>query len=135
MKTFFHNFIKCGTIGWCMEIIFTALNSLRRHDYRLTGITSLWMFPIYGCAALLKPISHLLKKLPIWTRGLTYMCLIFTTEYVSGALLNRHKLRPWDYCRSRFNIHSNIRLDFAPLWFAAGLLFEQILKPSAKHPQ
>lgn len=130
MKTFLKDFIKCGTVGWCMEIIFTALNSLRRHDFRLTGITSLWMFPIYGCAAILRPLAHFIRKVPTWIRGLTYMSLIFATEYLSGAFLAKKKLRPWDYRNSRWNINSNIRLDYAPLWFGAGLLFEKILKPS-----
>ena len=43
------NFLKCGLTGWCMEISFTALDSLRRRDMTLKGCTSLWMFPIYGC--------------------------------------------------------------------------------------
>ena len=124
------DFLKCGTIGWCMEIIFTALGSLRKRDMRLTGVTSLWMFPIYGCAALLKPISKLLKNLPVWVRGLSYMTLIFSVEYTTGTLLARHKLCPWDYQHSRWNIKRYIRLDYAPLWFGAGLLFERILTPS-----
>ncbi len=126
----FRDFLKCGTIGWCMEIIFTALGSLRKRDMHLTGVTSLWMFPIYGCAALLKPISKLLKNLPVWIRGLSYMTLIFGAEYTTGTLLARHKLCPWDYGHSRWNIRRYIRLDYAPLWFGAGLLFERILKPS-----
>ena len=47
-KTFGRSFLLCGLCGWCMEILFTALHSLRRRDLRLTGNTSLWMFPIYG---------------------------------------------------------------------------------------
>ena len=35
---------------------------------------------------------------------------------------------PWDYSQCRANIHGLIRLDFAPLWFAVGLLFEQLTK-------
>ena len=51
-KTFGRSFLLCGLCGWCMEILFTALHSLRRRDLRLTGNTSLWMFPIYGPACL-----------------------------------------------------------------------------------
>lgn len=124
---FFHNFLRCGLVGWCMEIVFTSLNSLRRRDMRLQGITSIWMFPIYGCAALLEPISRLLKTFPVWVRGLTYMTLIFSTEYLTGTLLQRHSLCPWDYRRSRWSIKRIVRLDYAPWWFGAGLLFEKIL--------
>lgn len=127
VKNLFHDFIYCGTIGWCMEIIFTALDSPRRRDLKLKGNTSIWMFPIYGCAALLSPISRLLHKKPVWMRGLTYMSLIFSVEYITGNLLNRHSLCPWDYHRSRFHVHRFIRLDFAPYWFGAGLLYERLL--------
>lgn len=132
MKQFMKNFIKCGTVGWCMEIIFTSLDSFRRRDMRLKGNTSIWMFPIYGSAALLAPISRLLKSKPMWVRGLTYMSLIFSAEYITGSLLNRQSLCPWDYGRSRWNVNRYIRLDFAPFWFLAGLLFEQVLGGGTK---
>ncbi len=127
IATFFQNFLKCGLTGWCMEILFTAADSLRRRDMTLTGNTSLWMFPIYGSAAILSPIMHLLRKKPVWLRGLAYMGLIFSGEYLTGTLLRRHKFCPWDYGRSRWNVGRVIRLDFAPYWFGAGLLFERLL--------
>ncbi|MCM1190435.1 MAG: putative ABC transporter permease [bacterium] len=128
---FFKNFLKCGLTGWCMEILFTAAASLRRRDMTLKGATSLWMFPIYGSAALLAPVSRLLQKKPIWLRGLSYTGLIFSAEYLTGLLLSKHKLCPWDYGKSRWNVNRLIRLDFAPYWFTAGLLFERLLsKPS-----
>ena len=129
--SFINNFIKCGLIGWCMEIIFTAMNALRRRDMTLKGNTSLWMFPIYGCAALLAPISRMINRRPAWFRGLTYMSLIFSVEFLTGKLLSRRALCPWDYSRSRWNVSRLIRLDFAPFWFGAGLLFERLLSPSA----
>lgn len=129
MKKFVSNFLRCGLVGWCMEIIFTALNSLRRRNLRLQGTTSIWMFPIYGCAALLAPVSRLLQSRSVWVRGLTYMTLIFSTEYLTGTLLQKHSMCPWDYKRSRFHIKRIIRLDYAPCWFAAGLLFEWLLRP------
>lgn len=131
--SFFHNFIRCGLTGWCMEILFTALDSLRRRDMTLKGNTSVWMFPIYGCVAVLSPVSRLLKGKPFWFRGLTYMSMIFSGEYLTGRILEKRQLCPWDYSRSRWNIRHLIRLDFAPFWFGAGLLFERILTaPSRK---
>ena len=62
------------------------------------------------------------------------MTLIFSVEYTTGTLLARHDLCPWDYQQSRWNIKRYIRLDYAPLWFGAGLLFERILTPT-KGPQ
>lgn len=127
LKLFIRDFLRCGLFGWCMEILFTALNAFRRRDMRLKGTTSIWMFPIYGCAAFLKPLSILLRKCPVFLRGITYMSLIFSAEYISGRFLTHKKLCPWDYSRSRFHIHKVIRLDFAPYWFVAGLLFERLL--------
>ncbi len=122
------NFIRCGFAGWCLEILFTSLQALRDRDMSLKGNTSLWMFPIYGCAAFFTPLSRLLKKKSAWVRGLAYMNMIFSVEYISGKLLSRRGLCPWDYGRSRWNIGRVIRLDFAPYWFSAGLLFERLLK-------
>lgn len=124
---FIHNFLRCGLVGWCMEILFTALNSLRRRNFRLTGTTSLWMFPIYGSAAFLQPLFRLMKKCPLFLRGITYMSLIFSAEFLSGRLLQKRQLCPWDYGKSRYNIGRVIRLDYAPCWFGAGLLFEYLL--------
>lgn len=83
------NFLKCGMTGWCMEVIFTGLHSIAKHDPKMMGQTSILMFPIYGAAALLGPISRLLKKHSILFRGLIYTCCIFTTEYVSGSILKK----------------------------------------------
>ena len=125
--TFFKNFLKCGLAGWCMEILFTSADSLRRRDMTLKGTTSLWMFPIYGSAALLAPLSRLLAKMPAWRRGLAFMGLIFSAEYLSGRFLSKHRFCPWDYRRSRWNISRVVRLDYAPCWFFAGLLFEHLM--------
>ncbi len=127
LYTFARNFLRCGITGWCMEIVFTALSSLRRRNFQLKGSTSLWMFPIYGCAALLQPLFRLLKDRPLWLRGTAYMSLIFSMEVLGGSLLRQQKLCPWDYGRSRYNIGRVIRLDYAPGWFIAGLLFERLL--------
>lgn len=124
---FIKNYLKCGLAGWCLEILFTAIGSLRRRDFTLKGVTSVWMFPIYGCGAFLGLLGRFLKKLPTWFRGLTYMSMIFSAEYLSGRFLSRHKLCPWDYGKCRWNVNRLIRLDFAPCWFGAGLLFEKIM--------
>ncbi len=122
------NFLRCGIAGWCLEILFTALGSLRRRELKLKGNTSVWMFPIYGCGALIGPLCRLLKKWPLWMRGFSYMTLIYGVEYLSGKALQKKGLCPWDYGRSRFHINRTIRLDYAPLWFLAGLLFEKLTR-------
>lgn len=123
------NFIKCGIMGWCMEVVFTGLHSVARHDPKMMGQTSILMFPIYGAAAFLGPISTLLKNHHIWVRGAVYTCCIFTAEYISGTLLKKRKMCPWDYSKAKLNINGLIRLDYAPLWFTAGLIFEKLVAP------
>lgn len=127
ITVFLKNFLKCGLAGWCLEILFTAAGSLRRRDMTLKGNTSLWMFPIYGCAAAMVPVSRLLRQRSAWLRGFTYMGAIFSAEFLTGKLLASRSLCPWDYSRSRWNVDHVIRLDYAPYWFLAGLLFERLL--------
>lgn len=121
------SFIKCGFLGWGLEILWTGLGSLIHGDPQLTGRSSLWMFPIYGLAAAIDPVYQMLKPLPIVFRGLIYMLCIFAVEYVTGAALRSLNLCPWDYSQAALNINGLIRLDYAPLWFAVGLLFERLL--------
>ncbi len=121
------NFFICGLTGWCMEILFTSLHSFFDHDFRLKGETSVWMFPIYGLAALIRPLYQLIKKRPPLFRGSLYALGIFVCEYITGSLLKKHHLCPWDYSNAKTNINGVIRLDYTPFWMAAGLLFEKIL--------
>lgn len=127
MKTLLKNFLKCGLLGWCLEIIFTALGSLQRRDMRLLGQASLWMFPIYGSACLLGPLFKMLKGLPSYIRGSIYSLCIFAGEYLTGTFLHTHRLCPWNYERARWHIRKVVRLDYFPNWFLAGLLFEKLL--------
>ncbi len=142
MKRFPVNFFKCGITGWCLEVIFTSAESIMAGDWRLMGHTSLLMFPIYGMGALLGPIG---QKVDLWIgdgssgfktplnpvdhvvrHGLLYMVLIFIAEYVCGLFLRGKGICPWDYTGRHSSVNGLIRLDFAPLWFLTGLLFERI---------
>ena len=127
MQKFIHNYIHCGLLGWFLEIIFTAFQAFRRRDFKLHGATSVWMFPIYGLASLLAPLRRLLRRRGFIFRGLVYTGLIFTGEFTTGMLLRKRELCPWNYERSRWNLARVIRLDYAPCWFIAGLLFERLL--------
>lgn len=126
------NFLKCGICGWCLEILWTGFHSFRRREMTLSGTSSLWRFPIYGAAGLIRPLYGLLKKKSIFFRGVIYMLLIFAAEFFSGTWLRRHHCCPWNYEKARFNIQGVIRLDYAPLWFFSGLLFEALTCHSSK---
>ena len=117
------NFIQCGVIGWCMEILFTALGALRRRELPLIGQTSLWMFPIYGSAAFFQPIFRLLKYCHVIVRGTIYALSIFCAEYLSGRFLTRHELCPWNYNRHHWHSNGLIRIEYFPFWFFSVLFF------------
>lgn len=125
------NFLRCGMLGWAMEIFWTGLHAFRVRNLKLTGKSSLWMFPIYGSAAFLTPVVQRMKNTPLFKRGLVYMSCIFLGEYVSGILLKRKNMCPWDYSRTPYHYRGVIRLDYAPVWFLVGLLYERILLKSA----
>ena len=63
--------------------------------------------------------------------GLLYMVLIFMVEYAAGAWMTERGICPWDYTGRHSSINGLIRLDFAPLWFGTGLLFENLTKSHA----
>lgn len=131
MKKFVTAFIRCGILGWCLEILFTALQAFRRRETTGRGNTSVFMFFIYGMGVFFKPFYVLLRRFPVFIRGLFYMLCIFTVEYKTGAFLLRRKACPWNYERCRFHVNGLIRLDYAPLWFLTGLLFERLLQSEA----
>lgn len=121
------DFLRCGAVGWCLEIFWTGMHSAGRREWKMMGHSSLWMFPIYGMAACIGPLSIYLKKIPVIFRGSLYMTGIFAAEFGTGLLLKHYDMCPWDYSRYPLNYKGVIRLDYAPLWFATGLLFEKIL--------
>ena len=127
-KCFLTNFLLCGLCGWCMECSWTGMSSIVKHkDKSLVCRTSVWMFPIYGMAACLSPISKKLKNRNALLRGGVYASLIYIAEYVSGIILQKHGACPWDYSKAKYNYKGVVRFDYAPLWFLAGLFFEKML--------
>ena len=127
MKYMKKRFVLCGILGWCMEIVFTSARCLVTKDSRLMGHTSLWMFPIYGLAACIYQLNRVLRHFPVWLRGALYSGGILSVEYASGMILKHFSCCPWNYEGAKYNINGVIRLDYAPFWAAAGLIFEKIL--------
>ena len=109
-----------------MEIIWTGVISGFKGERTLKGTTSLWMFPVYGMVILLEPVFILFAEWPVFIRGVIYMLLIFSAEFLWGTYLNKAGLCPWDYSKAEYNVAGIIRLDYAPLWFGAGLFYERI---------
>ena len=113
-----------------MEVLWTGLGSIMSRDPKLTCQTSIWMFPIYGLAAFLAPISQRVKDKSIWIRGGLYTLLIFVTEFTTGSVLRKFHRCPWDYTGQPANVRGLINLCYTPLWFGAGLFFEKMVKPA-----
>ncbi len=127
MKTFIKQFIHCGITGWCWECFWTGLHSLRTKEPELWCRTSLWMFPIYGCAAVLCPLYRRMRNTSMVARSFVYALLIFTGEYISGSILRSHHACPWNYSDAKLNVKGLIRIDYLPYWMIAGLVFEKIV--------
>ena len=109
-----------------MEVFWTGLGSLKGKDYKLSSNTSLWMFFIYGMVVFLEPFFRLTASVNFLLRGLVYASLILAAEFVTGMMLKRASICPWDYSTTRFHVKGVIRMDYIPVWAAAGLIFERI---------
>lgn len=70
------NFLLCGSLGWCLEVFWTGLHSLLNGQPTMMGQTSLLMFPIYGCAAVIAPLYHRLASIPAAVRA-AFIRLVF----------------------------------------------------------
>ncbi len=118
-------FFIYGIIGWSMEIVWTGLYSLINGNLTLEAYTSLWMLFIYGCGVFLEPIHDIIRPWNIMLRGLIWVVIIWGIEYSTGKLiLGILHVYPWKYF-GRFAVEGIVRLDYAPAWFLAGLLFER----------
>lgn len=121
-------FIIYGLLGWIAEILYTGAFSIMSGLVSLPGRTYLWMFPIYGLAVFLEPLWERMRTIPWPIRGTIWAGVFFMIEYLSGGLLRAMiGVCPWDYGQaSRFVLDGLIRLDYFPVWFTAGLIYEQI---------
>jgi uncharacterized membrane protein len=122
-------FILYGLGGWCGEVMFTALtDSLAKRDWRLTGTTYLWMFPIYGLLVVLyEPVHDLIRDYPFIVRAIIWSLGFTAVELTTGWLIERLTGRcPWDYSGKRFAINAYIRWDFFVVWAIIGLALEPV---------
>ena len=119
-------FVIYGALGCLMEVFWTGICSLKSKDFRLSSNTSLWMFFVYGMIALLEPVFRLVAPMPFFLRGILYAACIFAGEFASGSVLKRLQVCPWDYSGAKYHLKGLIRLDYLPVWIAAGLVFEWV---------
>ena len=109
-----------------MEVLWTGLGALKNKNFKLSSNTSLWMFFIYGMVIFLEPFFRLTAQFNFILRGLIYASLILAGEFITGTMLKRADICPWDYSATRYHVKGVIRVDYFPAWAAAGLIFEQL---------
>ena len=123
---FLHRYLIYGLIGICLEIFWTGLESLLNNNYTMEAKTSIWMFFIYGLAVFFEPIHHKMKGINPMIRGLLYMVLIYTVEFLTGGILKiLLGACPWNYT-DWGSFYGLITLSFMPVWSALGFIFEGI---------
>lgn len=125
------HFIIYGCFGLFIEILWTGFGSALKKDKNLTCNTYLWMFPIYGAGGvLLEPVHEFLRGFLWIYRGFIWAVLIFLIEYITGYILKSVLGRcPWDYDGNGeviASINGIIRIDYLPVWFCVGLIFERL---------
>lgn len=116
-----------GLLGLCLEVFWTGIGSLLKSNVKMEGKTCVWMFFIYGLAVFLEPVHEKIRNKPVILRGGVYMVLIFIAEYITGFFLRRLLGEcPWYYGSNHLSIDGLIALDFIPVWFCGGILFEKV---------
>ncbi len=119
-------YIIYGLLGMNMEIFWTGISQLNTGSKNLVGHTSIWMFFIYGLAVLImEPIHNLIAAQNWFLRGCVWTTVIFVIEFTTGLILRLLNIEAWRY-DGAFSILGLIRLDYAPVWFAVGLIFERL---------
>jgi uncharacterized membrane protein len=120
-----------GAVGVAMEVVFTALMDYpKNRSVRLTGYSYIWMIPIYGSAPLfLSRLYPPLSGTPLPARLAVYVAILLAMEYATGWILQKTTGEcPWEphYRGKRWAVHGLMRLDYAPAWAVACLLFEKL---------
>ena len=123
-------FVIYGCVGLFMETVWTGFSSVLKGDINLRCQTYLWMFPINGMGVFLEPLHELIRGYLWIYRGFIWAAVIFLIEYITGYILRLTIGNcPWDYNSGGeilVSIKGLIRLDYLPVWFSVGLIFERI---------
>jgi hypothetical protein len=125
--------------GITLEVFWTSiLDFIKSKNPRLTGVTYLWMFPIYA----LVPFIYIFvlwqfQNANIFLKGIIYMLGFYVLEFISGYLIKKAVGKsPWNYNRTikifgkRYKTHLDglICLEYAPIWYLYGIFGEYYFK-------
>lgn len=120
-----------GLLGFMYEIVFTAAWELVQSkftDFSLKGYSSIWSFFIYGTCTFCgeRFYNHTKTNFSAVSRGLVYMQMAYSWEFVCGLILRQFDACTWDYSEFRLDVMGLIALEYAPFWFLTGLFQEFI---------
>ena len=104
-----NDFIKCGALGWCMEIFWTGLHALGNREWKMTGHSLSSHVSHLRHGSLYRPCIRRLKKVPTLIRGSLYMLGIFAAELGTGMFLKHFHMCPWDYSNTPYHYKGVIR--------------------------
>jgi hypothetical protein len=125
----FFFFVIFGILGVFIEVIATSIqNFVRQKDRCMNGHSSFWMFFVYGSVYFIVLfVTTYFPTLNIILRGIIYMFLFYSLEFVSGFFFKKCRILPWDYSKeTKYHYKGIIRFDFAPFWFIGGLIYEAV---------
>lgn len=118
--------------GMLGEVFYHAALGAWNGNWNLHGQSSFWMMLDYGLMGLiLMPMATRLMRLglPLPARAFVYMLVIYLVEYVSGIIFTwGFGLRVWSYEGIRYNLHGQIMLYSAPIWYLFGLCSEYLYR-------
>ncbi|KAL3183435.1 hypothetical protein MRX96_033555 [Rhipicephalus microplus] len=120
--------------GYLIEVTFTAVWDLVvSGSLELRGFSSVWSLGIYSISCMaMEKINGLLQRRGLAARALAHTCWIYVWEFTTGSFLKALGSCPWDYRHFRYNVCGLVTLEYAPLWFLCGLLFELLLVPNVQ---
>ena len=133
MKMNITKFYLFGTLGLSTEIVFTAFLKLYHmllgnllFNLKLEGHSYIWMFFIYGLAAILfPPVFKYISRFWLPFRLLIIATGIFLVEFITGWILDIATGQcPWQYT-NKWNVCGYIRLDYLPVWILFGFILEK----------
>lgn len=132
IKRAFIRFMIFALGGMLGEVFYHSALKLWSGNLNMHGYSSPWMMIDYGLIGLiLMPMAAWMVKrgIPLPGRAFFYMLLIYFVEYVSGIIFTwGFGLKVWDYTGIPYNLHGQIMLYSAPIWYALGLVAEYLYR-------
>ncbi|XP_075056854.1 transmembrane protein 229B [Mixophyes fleayi] len=116
--------------GLLCEIIFTSSwDFATTCSWKLSGVSSVWAFFIYGTAIFIieKMFLHLQTRCHLWCRCLIYTLWAYLWEFSTGYILKALDACPWDYSHFSGNIMGLITMEYAVPWFFGCMIVEQVV--------